>query len=74
MGRFSSIFRGGDRPLLPMTIQDVESILERRKGRPDAPVVLTIGDERHVLLRKDDYDRIMRVVESIEAMAEGMVK
>lgn len=72
MGRFSSIFGGGDRPLLPITVQDLESLLERRKGRPDSPIVLTVGGERHVLLRQDDYERIMRVVGSIEALVAAM--
>ena len=59
----------GEKP--PLTIQQLESLMSKRKGKMGS-ITLLIEGEAYRLLPEDEYERIMRVVVAVEAMSKKM--
>ncbi len=59
----------GEKP--PLTIQQLESLMSKRKGKLGS-ITLLIEGESYRLLPEDEYERIMRVVVAVEAMSKKM--
>ena len=66
------MFGGKDEDPLPMTIQNLEKILAKRTGVVGAVIGLRIPQDKsiqeYVLIPKEDWMRIKRVVESVEKL------
>ena len=63
---------GQGEPVPPMKIQDLERIMLKRKDDTTGSVVLLIGGDEYRLIRVHDYDRIVRAVEAVEALAKRL--
>jgi len=72
MGIIEKVFGGSAKEKPPMTIQSLESLLTKRRGKM-GHVTLLIEGESYRLVPLDDYERIMRSVEAVEAM-HGVMK
>tara|TARA_R110002124_G_scaffold214640_2_gene380608 strand:+ start:311 stop:556 length:246 start_codon:yes stop_codon:yes gene_type:complete len=69
---FSKVMRsdgGSKKPLPPMTIQQLETLLEKRTVE-DRPVHLIIRGNGFTIMPRIEYERVMKVVEAIESMTQ----
>ena len=67
MGIIEKVFGGSAKEKPPMTIQSLESLLTKRRGKM-GHITLLIEGESYRLVPLDDYERIMRSVRAVEAM------
>ena len=61
-------------PVLPLKIQDLEAILAKRRSENTGAVILIIEGQEYRLITDAEYDRIMAVVDAIEALGKRLNK
>jgi len=74
MGVKDWIFGGKDEDPSPLTIQQLEQLLIKRRGKHTQSITLLVGDVSYAVMKQTDHDRLIRIADALEDLVKTLSK
>jgi hypothetical protein len=71
MGVKDWIFGQKEPDLAPMTIQQLEQLLTKRRAKHGDAITLIVDDVRYAVIKRDDLDRLLKLADAFDHLIKS---